>query len=622
MPIARRAGVWAVGLFVGLLAVYQANRDIMPFNDALASMQLAESVLHERNLSLSATEMPSMFVWQWRGAPDRPITLNYLDAELRRQIQQGNLRPRDDAGHRDMIVPTRQPGVYACTFAAGASLVALPVFALANLWASPLCDHPVLFWFAAKLVASLCVAGSAVYVFLTAAQFVERKQALVIALAYGLGTCVWSTSSQALWQHGPTELFIAMGAYHLVRLRHGDWHAAALGLALGAATLCRPTSALIVLAVGAYLVIANRRQAFIFAAAGAPLALFLLAYNQHYWGSPLAFGQTEITNVAESKTGKPEIWQTPIPLGLAGLLVSPSRGLFVYSPFLLFAVAGYAQAWRSPRYAALRPLSLAITAIWLLESRHFDWWSGWSYGYRHIVDTVPMLVLGLIPQAEPLRRSRIWKSTFAILLVWSMMVQFLGAFAYDFRGWNGRTQYVATRADGCQMRTFDDQVVAAWARQPGIQITSEILNIDDPPNRHRLWSVTDNQIGYYLRHYLASRHVRKLTTRLMAFSAPVCLSDSYVELCRAQLASGDVDAARDSLRRAERYHRASAHLAEAYAAYCEATGDATGADHWRALAAKRRRYPLHQFAFVWTMDMSDLVHAADEAQSWRPTAAD
>jgi hypothetical protein len=181
---------------------------------------------------------------------------------------------------------------------------------------------------------------------------------------------------------------------------------------------------------------------------------------------------------------------------------------------------------------------------------------------------------------------------------------------------------VATRADGNPMRTFDDQVVAAWARQPGIQITSEILNIDDPPNRHRLWSVTDNQIGYYLRHYLASRHVRKLTTRLMAFSAPVCLSDSYVELSRAQLASGDVDAARDSLRQAEQYYPASAHLAEAYAAYCEATGDAPGADHWRALAAKRRRYPLHQFAFVWTMDMSDLVHAADEAQSWRPTAAD
>ena len=38
--------------------------------------------------------------------------------------------------------------------------------------------------------------------------------------------------------------------------------------------------------------------------------------------------------------------QVPLHEGLAGVLVSPSRGLFVYSPVLLFSIVGCLGVWR------------------------------------------------------------------------------------------------------------------------------------------------------------------------------------------------------------------------------------------------------------------------------------
>ena len=38
------------------------------------------------------------------------------------------------------------------------------------------------------------------------------------------------------------------------------------------------------------------------------------------------------------KTGEPVLWRAPF-VGAFGLVVSPSRGLLVFSPFLVFAVS-------------------------------------------------------------------------------------------------------------------------------------------------------------------------------------------------------------------------------------------------------------------------------------------
>ena len=54
-----------------------------------------------------------------------------------------------------------------------------------------------------------------------------------------------------------------------------------------------------------------------------------------YGGNGLSIGQGVIGgHVALEKTGSESKWSTPIFRGALGLLFSPSRGIFIYSPVL------------------------------------------------------------------------------------------------------------------------------------------------------------------------------------------------------------------------------------------------------------------------------------------------
>jgi hypothetical protein len=87
---------------------------------------------------------------------------------------------------------------------------------------------------------------------------------------------------------------------------------------------------------------------------------------------------------------------------------------------------------------------------------------------------------------------------FGMALSWSVLVQGVGALAYD-KYWNARDLYSVLHADDSR-RFFTDEVVArAYASNSGGQYAGLFkCNIDLPVCRYRLWSLDDNVIGYYL----------------------------------------------------------------------------------------------------------------------------
>jgi hypothetical protein len=116
---------------------------------------------------------------------------------------------------------------------------------------------------------------------------------------------------------------------------------------------------------------------------------------------------------------------------LAGLLVSPSRGLFVFSPVLLAGVAGGALLWRLKAHEPLRFLAGGSLLLLALYSCWGTWWGGSGFGYRLILETVPILIL-LLPFAWDrwIRRSPLWRGVFFVFLGFSIYAQFLGAHVY------------------------------------------------------------------------------------------------------------------------------------------------------------------------------------------------
>src|SRR5262249_41557538 len=121
-------------------------------------------------------------------------------------------------------------------------------------------------------------------------------------------------------------------------------------------------------------------------------------------------------------------WAGSIPEGLAGLLVSPSRGLLVYSPVLLFALGGAVLAFGERVAPLLRWLAGAAGASVLMLAGFSVWWGGHSFGPRLLADVLPILALLLLPVWPRLQGSRPLRAVFLVLLGLSVGVQVVGAF--------------------------------------------------------------------------------------------------------------------------------------------------------------------------------------------------
>ena len=509
----------ALVILVGVLlfTVYHLNWSYLPGHDATPNVYLALSLLKEGNVSLDTDEYPFMFVWRlWNGERWSVHTIRCWDqtisgvpaADLR---EKGLLRL---VGERYFITKSLRPDLYVGNYGLGPPLCLAPFFAAAKLFVDDLESHNTFLWYSSKTIASLFVAASAVFVLLTAMRFVGRKAALIISLTYGLGTCVWSMSSQTMMQHAPTEFFISLAVYLLVRIQERRTFAFWCGLAFGAAVLCRPTCALFVVCVGIYLLIVDRKAAVIFLLGVFPMALSLMIYNGYYFGAPWSFGQTESAKMdVEFKVGPgvDTVWSTPLLIGLAGNLFSPSRGLFIISPFIVFSLWGVWIAWRQDKYLSLRPLILGAIAIIMIQAKWFDWWSGWSYGYRHIVDTTPIFAIYLIPVIDSILTSKLRSCIFFLLLGWAIFVQALGAFAYDIGGWNNKTYYTLhIPPDGLPMVLDTRRKAEHLIKNQGARILrQERMNIDLPKYRYRLWSIRDNMILWYALNFNDSRAMKK-----------------------------------------------------------------------------------------------------------------
>src|SRR5205823_5605015 len=107
-------------------------------------------------------------------------------------------------------------GHYRSAYSPGPAAIALPVYAgpvLAGVPVDPWAPR------LEKLAAVLIVALSVLCVFWALVDLVEWRWALGIATIYAFGTSSFSVSSQALWQHGPSQLFLSLLLLCLVRGR-------------------------------------------------------------------------------------------------------------------------------------------------------------------------------------------------------------------------------------------------------------------------------------------------------------------------------------------------------------------------------------------------------------------
>jgi hypothetical protein len=263
--------------------------------------------------------------------------------------------------------------------------------------------------------------------------------AALVALVFAFATSAFSTMSRALWNHGPAVFLVTVELLILQAAEKNPERAGRflplLGPLFVLAYAVRPTTAVVALVLFAVVVKRHPRRLLATMATGAVSGLAYLAVNLATYGS-LQPGYYDPHRLF----GSPTFFE-----GLAGNLVSPQRGLFIWSPVLLFAGIGL---FLSLRRGTFGPLQAAATAAiglhWLLISTLVPWWAGFSTGPRLFSDVLPFFFLLMIPAvawlSEGGRRADagrwVARAAFAVLLGFSLFTNDRGATRFETQLWN------------------------------------------------------------------------------------------------------------------------------------------------------------------------------------------
>lgn len=284
-------------------------------------------------------------------------------------------------------------------------------------------DFPRSLFIPAKFAAAFLAATSALMFFFCARVLTNLRHSVVLTIAFAFGTSVWTTASQSLWQQTASILFQLIGIWFLLQgKRKGADAVAPAALFFSAATVSRMNNGITALLFTFYVLVEYRVAFWKWIAWALPPALLTMMYNAVYNGSPFIFGYQE---------GIWDLMTMPQLEALAGFLTSPSRGLFIYSPFLILGAYGLWLARRDENRRFYFFSAIAFLASILFLSMFPGWHAGWGYGTRLLVDVMPFATLLLIPVLPRLSR-RQWFG-FGVLIGYAVVLQTFGLWDYGER---------------------------------------------------------------------------------------------------------------------------------------------------------------------------------------------
>ena len=291
-------------------------------------------------------------------------------------------------------------------------------------------------------LAALLMAVLAVVIFLTARLVLSFEWSLIITAATAFGTQMWSTASRAMWSHTPGIFILGVVLFLILRTetRKTRLPPVLLGTCLSWLYFTRPTLTLSIIAIAVYVLLYHRAILLPFVVTGCIWLSAFIVYSEYHFGYLLLPYYYHIYK-AGAVVGFGE--------RLAGVLISPSRGLVIYVPALI--IVGYLLI-RYRRTSMRRLINLAaavVIAHVLLIASFYGWHGSGCYGPRLLTDLVPWFgLLGMLavearlrwrtvnPAQDTVFRRRIETATAVVLLACSIALNGIGAISRGAERWN------------------------------------------------------------------------------------------------------------------------------------------------------------------------------------------
>lgn len=312
-------------------------------------------------------------------------------------VREGNTdldeyNPLLEINKKELYAVQKINGHYYSIYPIGTPIIATPVvFILDKIFHFNYKKANFVLWheFIQRVAAGLIVSMTASLVYLIAAVYFKGIfYPTLLTFIFSFCTSAWSVASRALWQHGPSMLMLTVVLYLVILAKHKPWLIRFLGLPLVLAYVIRPTNIVSVALFTCFVFLEYKR--------------YFLSYLLWVLVSFMPF---LFYNLSIYRALLPSYY-SPAGLGsnrhfieaLAGNFFSPSRGIFIFSPVLLFSLFGVYLKFKNK---ALERLDYTLVTIiilhWLIISSYVYWQGNWSIGNRYFSDLMPFFIYFLMP---------------------------------------------------------------------------------------------------------------------------------------------------------------------------------------------------------------------------------
>ena len=516
--LARSRSAWPYLLIFGLTLLIYERSPVTQLADSCYTLLLSETILHQHTFQLDASFAKHHDFSAYPGMIDetRPF-----------QIEQ------NQAGHYYYLYPP------------GSSLLSIPLVAAMNLCGLKTHDDVWHYDLIRELkmqrhLAAFLMAALASLLFFTLQRCLPFSWSMALIVVAVLGTQYWSTASRALWSctWGVVLLHIVIDQLIALYQEKRRLHPLLLGTVTAWLYYVRPTFSIAIITISLYLLLRHRRYFLSYAAAGAAWAALFFTYSSLNFGQllPAYYQQGTIL-----KWGRQNFWEA-----LPGILLSPSRGLFIFLPWLFFLGFLLLRHFRQLKYRPLLSLALANIALSISMLACWPlWWGGSSYGPRLLTSITPWLLLcamiavrAFLDARESgrisLRAFRLQCTIGLLLAALSVAIHARGALCSQTWTWSNQLDHFKNK----------QQLLWQWSNA---QFLAGLVDLPLPPNRprhtpgqridftketarplmHSGWSVPESEFcwseGRKLRLIwsLAEPHLTELRFEIMPFLAPV-----------------------------------------------------------------------------------------------------
>ncbi|KAF1079961.1 MAG: hypothetical protein GQF41_3637 [Candidatus Rifleibacterium amylolyticum] len=353
-------------------------------------------------------------------------------------------------------------------FGIGSVLLFLPFYALARI--ADISPNIVL----SILNPLFSAATAAMVCYFCLSTGYSRKQSVFASLVYGVGTMAWYYSKDP-GDHSLETFFLLLSTlsmYKYIKSEKGCWLVLS-GFSLGIGGLVRPTSFMLALPL-MLMLLANCnkvkrisecynvifRSSVILVACLLPFLSIFLWYNNYRFGSIFESGYSLIA----ARAGVSLFSKTSFFTGLAGLLVSPGKGFFFYSPITLLFFFYFKPFWKKHQELGTCFISTIIIYV-IFFSKYLYWHGDWAWGPRFLFVLTPFLVIPIVELFE----SKLWQekglirnATLFLLLI-SILIQIISVSVHTYR------YFVYIQTDKNVKFTVDKGVGAPPVKEPAVE---------------------------------------------------------------------------------------------------------------------------------------------------------